>query len=56
MFMCEYCKENKRFDWGAYAEVRIEGSKLVVYSMVGDDAEKDEMDIKFCPRCGESLR
>lgn len=54
--MCEYCKENKRFDWVTYAEVRIEGSKLVVYSMVGDDVEKDEIDIKFCPMCGESLK
>ncbi len=54
--MCKYCKEGKRFDWATYAEVRIEGSKLAVYSMVGDDVERDEMDIDFCPKCGRSLK
>lgn len=55
-FMCKYCEQNKRFDWTTYTEVRIEDSKLVVYSMVGEDVEKDEIDIKFCPKCGESLK
>lgn len=53
--MCKYCKENKRFDWATYADVRIEDGKLVVYSTVADEVERDEIDINFCPKCGENL-
>lgn len=54
--MCKYCKQEKRFDWATYTDVRIEDNKLVVYSNVEGDVERDEMDIDFCPKCGERLK
>lgn len=53
--MCKYCKEEKKWSWAAYSEVRIVGKKLVVYTPEEDEINVDEYDIDFCPKCGEKL-
>lgn len=52
---CKYCKESKKFSWGAWTEVRIEGNKLVTYATEDEDIHRDEFDINYCPKCGRKL-
>ena len=53
--MCDFCKKEKKFSWGAWSEVRIEGKELIVYSPEDDDIHVDKFPIKYCPMCGENL-
>lgn len=52
---CDYCTKNKKFSWGTWTEVRIEGTKLVIYAPEDDEIHTDEFDIEFCPKCGCKL-
>lgn len=53
--MCKYCETEKKWSWGTWTEVRIEGKKIKTYAPEDDEVHVDEFEIKFCPMCSKKL-
>lgn len=55
--MCSTCREGKELAEGSIAEYKIQDNQLTIYYQApsGDSSFSEEIEIKFCPMCGQEL-
>ncbi len=55
--MCSFCREGRELADRSIAEYVIQDNKLVIDYMAhsSDSSFEEEIEIKFCPMCGQEL-